>query len=664
MAPETVSIPSLLHTALLRGRRGWTLAACTLGMMTHQLGEVAVPVLIGVIVDQAVVRQDPHALMLWIAVLGLVFLLLSLSYQWAALGMVRTFGHGENDLRQLAISRVLHQRGRSETRGVGEVLAVSTSDTSRVAGVGWSIAQQGATVAALVSACVALLVISVPLGIGVVCGAVCALAAMHWISRPLEAAGQSEQHAAASASEVATDTMLGLRVLRGLDAETEAVRRYREASRASLGSSIAAARRLLTNQTVSSAVSVLYLAGLTLAAAWLALTGSITAGQLVTVVALAQFLQGSLAHLGTFAGNWLHKRASAKRVQRLVTEPYAHGHRGAQVAGVDGLAGVADVADVADVAGAAGAESADSAPPPLLAWRHVGSAGYGGHTTRGEFDGQTRDAAARQRMAEVREGEMVGVRVPNTAAARAIAATLGLRSVPTPGQLFVCGRDAALLSPGEYRSLVVAPPHGGALFTGSLRENICGLADAVAEPLHLRRDLLTATALDEVVDRLGSLDAPIGEQGAYLSGGQRQRVLLARALHAPAKVIVLDEPTTALDPVTEQRVAEGLRTSGRALVVLSTSPILLAACHRIVEPPEISLGLAQERAEGAAQERAEGAAQIRAEGAIREYAEGAAQIRAEGAIRGHAEHPAQHRAPHAATVRTHRAAETERSGRS
>jgi ABC-type multidrug transport system fused ATPase/permease subunit len=78
-------------------------------------------------------------------------------------------------------------------RGTGEVLSVASSDTFRVAGVAWSIALQGATVAALLTAGTALLVISVPLGIGVFAGAVVVLLGMQALARPLERVGMAEQ---------------------------------------------------------------------------------------------------------------------------------------------------------------------------------------------------------------------------------------------------------------------------------------------------------------------------------------------------------------------------------------------------------------------------------------------------------------------------------------
>ncbi|HWI23119.1 MAG TPA: ATP-binding cassette domain-containing protein, partial [Baekduia sp.] len=72
----------------------------------------------------------------------------------------------------------------------------------------------------------------------------------------------------------------------------------------------------------------------------------------------------------------------------------------------------------------------------------------------------------------------------------------------------------------------------------------------------------------------------LGDAGRSLSGGQRQRISLARALAAPAPILVLHEPTTSLDSATEARVAAGLRAAreGRTTLLVTTSPALLAVC--------------------------------------------------------------------------------------
>lgn len=532
--PADATVRTLLRTALLRTGRGWRLAASTVGLVLHQAGEAAVPVLIGVLIDQGIVRRDPTAFALWLGVLAGVFVVFSVSYQRSALAMVRVYGHGEHDLRQLAAGRVLHPRGMPLRRGVGEVLSVATSDTYRVAGVAWSIAQQAATMGALLFASTALLLISVPLGVAVLVGAALVLWGMQALARPLERLGMIEQASVAGASEVATDAMAGLRIIRGLGAEDEVTRRYRRASAASLEGAVATARKLVTYDAVSQAVAVAYLGALAFAAARLAAQGTITVGQLVTVVALAQFLQGALAHIGTFGSNWAHKRASARRLHALVATPFAlpKGDRPLR--------------------------AGDAAP---VSW------------------------AGPRGLVEAVPGRLVGVRVHGAAAARSVAARLALRVPPRRGELRVHGRDAIDVGPQEYRAVVTAPPHDATVFTGTLRENVLGAVGdggpAVSAPWD--PDVARAVALDDVLAHLGSPDSPLGEGGRRLSGGQRQRVLLARALHTAAEVLVLDEPTTALDPLTEEQVARGLRSLGRTIVVITASPILLDSCHQVVD---------------------------------------------------------------------------------
>jgi len=101
-------------------------------------------------------------------------------------------------------------------------------------------------------------------------------------------------------------------------------------------------------------------------------------------------------------------------------------------------------------------------------------------------------------------------------------------------------------------------------------------ADGVGRPT-VAEALAAAAATDIVEGSAEGLHTRLPERGRTLSGGQRQRIVLAAALRADPEVLVLDEPTSAVDAHTEADIATGLRhtRAGRTTVVFSTSPFLL-----------------------------------------------------------------------------------------
>ncbi|MEV7480073.1 MULTISPECIES: ABC transporter transmembrane domain-containing protein [Streptomyces] len=527
---EPNSVPALFRVALLRDGRGRRLTLVTLAFMVHQLCEALVPVLIGVVIDRALAPSDRSALFWWLGVLGVVFVVLSLSYQRASAAMVDVYGYGEHELRQRVMTRLLDPRSLRRGPGPGEALSLVSSDTYRVAGVSWSVVQQASTVTAILTASTALLLISVPLGLGVIASTVLVLVVMRRVSMPLEARGLAEQSSAARAGEVATDMITGLRVVVGMNARPEAARRYRAASEESRRGAVATSRAVLAYGVVSLLLSGVFLAALSTASGYLALDGALTIGQLVTVLGLAQFLQGSLAHVGTFASNWIHKRASARRLGALLDEPPL-------------------------IAPAESPAETTPAPGPALRWHPPGH-------------GEPLDPLP---------GELLGVVPRDAGHARELSDRLGYR-VPLPrGELLVGGVDAVDLGPDPVRARITAPPHHGAVFSGTLRSNLTP-PGGESDPA-----VIAAAMLDDVLELVGGGQAEVGEHGRRLSGGQRQRLLLARALHTDADLVVLDEPTTAVDPVTEQHIAAGLRGLPSTTLLITTSRILLSACDRVVD---------------------------------------------------------------------------------
>ena len=183
------------------------------------------------------------------------------------------------------------------------------------------------------------------------------------------------------------------------------------------------------------------------------------------------------------------------------------------------------------------------------------------------------DAELVVRGVRIGPGEFVGVVTYRPADAEELAELLGGHR-PT-GEITVGGA-----APHEARAVLLAEPHHTDLFSGTIRSNVAGSDGAAA---------LRASAADEVVSlHPDGLDHPIAERGASLSGGQRQRLALARALSADPPVLVLHDPTTAVDAVTEHTIAQGIRGlrhgpgSNRTTVILTSSPAVLAQTDRVL----------------------------------------------------------------------------------
>ncbi|RNE49099.1 ABC transporter transmembrane domain-containing protein [Corynebacterium alimapuense] len=125
------------------------------------------------------------------------------------------------------------------------------------------------------------------------------------------------------------------------------------------------------------------------------------------------------------------------------------------------------------------------------------------------------------------------------------------------------------------RHLVVVAPHSPDLFDGTVAGNIHPDLTVAEQALH------EACASDIP----GGALRQVGENGRNLSGGQRQRVALARAIAADASILVLKDPTTAVDSVTEQAIATNVagKRAGRTTLVFSNAPAWRAAADRVLE---------------------------------------------------------------------------------
>ncbi|MGW2617922.1 thiol reductant ABC exporter subunit CydD [Streptomyces sp. NPDC001500] len=157
---------------------------------------------------------------------------------------------------------------------------------------------------------------------------------------------------------------------------------------------------------------------------------------------------------------------------------------------------------------------------------------------------------------------------------------------PAEGRVLAGGVDLAAADLEQWRSRIAWVPQRPHLFAGTIAENV-RLARSEADDAALRGALADAGAL-EFVDALpDGADTVLGEDGAGLSAGQRQRLALARAFLADRPVLLLDEPTAALDGRTEEEVVAAVRrlAAGRTVVLVVHRPALLAVADRVVRLP-------------------------------------------------------------------------------
>ncbi|MFA7768107.1 thiol reductant ABC exporter subunit CydD [Streptomyces sp. NRRL S-448] len=180
-------------------------------------------------------------------------------------------------------------------------------------------------------------------------------------------------------------------------------------------------------------------------------------------------------------------------------------------------------------------------------------------------------------------GECVALTGPSGAGKSTLLQVLLGFVTPTAGRVRVAGTDLAELSPAQWRQQIAWVPQRPHLFAGTIAENV-RLARAGASDADVARALKDAGAWEFVTALPHGVETPLGEGGVGLSAGQRQRLALARAFLADRPVLLLDEPTAALDGETEAGIVDAVRrlSAGRTVLLVVHRPALLAVADRVV----------------------------------------------------------------------------------
>ncbi|WJV44482.1 ABC transporter transmembrane domain-containing protein [Streptomyces flavofungini] len=534
--PDTRSGPHFLLW-LGRNQLGGQLKSLGWGLL-HFLGIAALPYTVGLAVQAVVDRSGTR-----LALAGGVILLAGLAVAAGDTMLHRTAV--TNWITAAARTQQLLARrtavlGAALTRRVaaGEVVAVSTGDVEKI---GWfveALSRFAAAALTVVAVCVGLLVYQPSLGVVVAVGVpVLALAVLPLLPRATRRA-DVQREKAGHATELASDTVAGLRVLRGIGGEELFLERYRRASQEVRTAAVRSARMW----AVISAIQVLLPGVLLVVLLWhgvhLAREGRITVGELVTVYSAVMLLTYPLRHFEEIAMAYSFSRPSAKRAARvLALERETEAKATSEDAVPSG-----DLHDPATgLLAPAGRLTAVVCGDPDAAGRLAER--LGGHPAFAEA-------------ADLPSVRLGGVPLDDLALDAARTAVL------------VQDKDPVLLS-GTLRALLDVPSSGAVSPKQALAAAQCD-------------DVLDALVQGSVAD--DPMEARLTERGRSLSGGQRQRLALARSLVTDPEALVLDEPTSAVDSHTEARIADGLRDlrAGRTTVVLTSSPLILDRADRVV----------------------------------------------------------------------------------
>ena len=451
---------------------------------------------------------------------------------------------------QQLLARRTAELGGLLTRRVaaGEVVKVSTGDVERI---GWFVecfSRFAASVLVTFGVCAALIVYKPVLGLLVLAG-VAAVVLSAWPLLPAATRrADRERSRSGRATELASDTVAGLRVLRGIGGEELFLERYRRASQEVRRASVHNARMWALIEAVQVVMPGLLMIAIVWEGARLALDGELAAGRLVTVYGAVSFLLFPLRAFQEAAMAFTFSRPSAKRAVRVL-----------------GLRRETAAVPAPGAGGAAGAGAPELPAEGELWDPATGLLAPGGRLTAVVCG----DPELAGRLAE----RLGGHPAQDTGGPSAQLGGTPLDQVPLAvarATVLVQDKDPVLLS-GTLAQLLDVPASARVTPEEALDAAQC-------------QDVLHTLARSAPDDSGDPMRARITERGRSLSGGQRQRLALARSLIADPPVLVLDEPTSAVDSHTEARIAENLGAlrAGRTTVVFTSSPLLLDRADQVV----------------------------------------------------------------------------------
>ncbi len=427
-----------------------------------------------------------------------------------------------------------------EEIAAGDVVNTVASDAMRIGGAYDVFARFMGAIVAWVVVSIILLSTSVQLGLIVLIGVPVLASLTTPLMKPLHATQAAQREAAGRLAALGSDTVAGLRILRGIGGEEVFLANYRRQS----NTVRVAGNRIATPQAGLESGQVLLPAALTGVITYLGardvMNGSLAPGQLVAFFGYATFLTTPLRTAIEYVITTTRAYVGAGRVLRILR--------------IDPLI----------------LEPANSLPWP---------------STIDNFE-DTRSGV------KVERGQLVAIVTETPSEASKLADRLGHFDPDVDGVL-LNGDELSRFSIADTRANILVSEVEPRLFSGVLRYEL--VPHGTADDATIMAALEATSSLDMLDALEDGLDTLVEERGRSFSGGQRQRLSLARAILTNTELLVLVEPTSAVDTHTEGRIAARLREvrGPHTTIVATTSPLVLEqmdAIFVVVEGKTVECG--------------------------------------------------------------------------
>ncbi len=408
----------------------------------------------------------------------------------------------------------------------GEVVSVNSNDVERVARTFDMMPRLMGAILSFIFVSVMLIKSASTIGLVVVLGVPLITLGIAPIIKPLQAREAEQRKKLSAASDLAADTVAGLRVLRGIGGEEVFIARFKKASQEVR----AAAVRTAKMRSFLDGLQILLPGALILVVIYaggnLVVDGKMKVGELLTFYGYSAFLVLPMKVMTESAQRLTSSVVSSRRIIHLLS---------------------------------------------------ITSINIWGNNQAPKVDGKLFDQKSG---IEILPGEFVAIVSDNALLADEICDRLG--GYVDAEYVHLDGISLTTFTRESIRRIIYSQEKEPAILSGTI--------GSVFNVSHSGRlsidDAIQAASMQDLIDSLDGegLAAEVVERGRTLSGGQRQRLALARTLYVDSPILILDDPTSAVDAHTESRIAQRMAhlRQGKTTVIFTTSPLILDRASRVI----------------------------------------------------------------------------------